>query len=374
MVDFSYQFDIPWLENVTFSSELNTSGQFSGTLNMADPALEELALLLTPGLSAIVVDFNGEVAWGGPLWTRRYTRSTKTLELGGSEFWSYFACRVQAQDYTSTWQTTPADPQLIAYTVTYDALQVNIPDQGLYSPPFLPSSSTPSPTDEWITASYPQDMLQTVDSIVSGLASQGFGAGGFDYVAQPYYDEGGNLLVAVNFVYPRLGRIYGEGTPAWTATFDVGSSDCIDFEFPEDASQVGNVAYEMCPGGSGPPAAWSTGSGVSWPILEQVVTRTGIQNADQNFLEQLAQDDIDIAGVPIVTPVVTMNAAVGVSQPTLPYPGDDVRLIVPFGDPALVVADDVWRIERIETTVPSEGVPTTAYTLNKYPNAGSNPL
>jgi len=372
----AYKAEIPAsaLSGVTFSSELNNPGQFSGTLKLTDPAAQGISPLLVPGNTAIVADLNGSPAWGGILWTKKYTRSRLEAELGGSEWWSYFGSRVQANDYTNTWASTATDPVQIAYTVVNDALGVSYPSQDLYSPPFSVSTVGATPSPSWITASYPLVQYQTVDSIVTALAAQGYEAGGFDVlVTTAYGSTPATLDVGVVLSYPRAGNIYGTG--GWVATADISSDWVTEFEYPEDATQTANKTIESGMGGSGYSFMNVAGVGSRWVLLEQVKTHSGVDNPSPVMLFNWAIADVAVAAWPAVAPLLTVRSDSPVG-PSVVHPGDDLRVHVPgpgFNqyppDPMFPSGFDiVWRVEHTETTVNPEGVATTAITLNVPPS------
>jgi hypothetical protein len=317
-----------------------------------------VAPLIRAGAVALFVDINGILAWGGPIWTKKYTRSTQTLEVGGAEFWAYFASRVQAADYTNTWLTTKADPQAIAKQVVADALAVT------GSPPFTVVNSAASDSAFWTTVSYPLAQLQTVDSIISVLAGQGYQSGGFDYTVQVGYSS--NLPAAqVTFSYPRAGRTYGVG--GWSAAVDISSDTVKDFIYDEDATGQGTKVYESAMGGQ---LYQATAGGViaDWPLLEQVKSHTGMLLPSNNLLTQQAQSDQAISAYPLVTPTVISQAQI--LGPGIVNAGDDVRLLLPPGDPGFPAGFvKVFRIERMDTAVPDNGgLVLSTITFNVVPS------
>ena len=120
-----YLAELP-LQQVTYSSVINGSGQFQATLNVEDPhvaAMDWISATM-PGRTIIWIDIDGALVWGGVLLTRRYTMGSQTIQLGGNDLWSYFNSRVQAADYSYTWMA-PEDPMVIAQKVITDALDVS---------------------------------------------------------------------------------------------------------------------------------------------------------------------------------------------------------------------------------------------------------
>lgn len=79
------------LTNVSFSRAIKGAGTFTGSL----PVIVELdnidAYTATmPGKMALYVTRNGICVWGGIIWSRSYDLTTKTLQINGNEFISYF--------------------------------------------------------------------------------------------------------------------------------------------------------------------------------------------------------------------------------------------------------------------------------------------
>ena len=86
--------DLP-LTGVGFTRVLNAPGTFRGSLHTRDPRVLALAprRLTEPGRTALYVDRDGVLVWGGIIWTTRYTADDGALELGAADFLSYFEHR-----------------------------------------------------------------------------------------------------------------------------------------------------------------------------------------------------------------------------------------------------------------------------------------
>ena len=88
------QAELP-LSGVTFGQELNTAGSFSGKvlvsgLNSINYDVQDYTI---PGRTAIYVDRDGSIVWGGVLWSRSYDSTTQSVTFSGREFESYFERR-----------------------------------------------------------------------------------------------------------------------------------------------------------------------------------------------------------------------------------------------------------------------------------------
>lgn len=91
------------LSGSNFDSLLNGAGAFQAKLPLADRRIQKLDPIgsTQPGRTALYVDRDGSLVWGGIIWTRRYSGADDTLTLAGAEFWSYYK-RVFAAGGVST--------------------------------------------------------------------------------------------------------------------------------------------------------------------------------------------------------------------------------------------------------------------------------
>lgn len=80
------------LRNSSFGWKLNDSGSFAGELLLTDPRMQQIDWDdgTSPGRTALYVERDGIIIWGGIIWLRRYNFATKTLQITGNDFWSYF--------------------------------------------------------------------------------------------------------------------------------------------------------------------------------------------------------------------------------------------------------------------------------------------
>src|SRR5215475_592912 len=79
------------LRGVSFDKRLNDTGSLRGELKVTDPEIRDRVprRLTEPGRTALYVDRDGDLLWGGIVWTSRYAASSGTLELGAADFLSY---------------------------------------------------------------------------------------------------------------------------------------------------------------------------------------------------------------------------------------------------------------------------------------------
>ena len=90
--------EIPFT-GVSYERALSKAGSFSGTIPMIEAtASYNLYETTMPGKTALYVLRNGVCVWGGIIWSRSYSPSSKTLNVDGQEFISYLYHR-------AVWQT-----------------------------------------------------------------------------------------------------------------------------------------------------------------------------------------------------------------------------------------------------------------------------
>lgn len=413
--EFSYRFyDLYTMEplgsmpinKATYTKKLNGAGSFQGSVYLEDPRLQNLGIanMCHPGRTAMFIDVDGTLDWGGVIWTRNYQRSTRTLTLGGSELWSYIYSRVQAADYSTSW-IGPADPMQIAKTIVQDALAVA--NSALADMTVAIQGATS--TTEWVSMSFPYIQLQTVGMIVTMMQQMGYTIG-YDFAVDVSYDAYWNPMYQLTLSNPRRGRVAGK------TGLMVDVSQCVDWTYPEDASRTGNKLYETSTAAASmldiEVADGPLQSG--YPLLEQLVEHPNINSVPtgnlQEVLHAVALGDLAVMAYPAVTPTVTVAIA-NTSQLQLGdfIVGDDIRFYVPSvaaptpgatsfdsslstdfpaGMDGITTSgaglcydprfpnglDTYFRIIQQDTTVNDEGLSTFKLTLNVPPSASGQPV
>ncbi|TQN28271.1 hypothetical protein FHX37_3604 [Haloactinospora alba] len=86
--------DLP-LTGVSFSRVLNGTGKLRANLPTRAPGVRALEprRLTEPGRSAVYVDRDDRLVWGGIIWTTRYAAADGTLEISAADFLSYLEHR-----------------------------------------------------------------------------------------------------------------------------------------------------------------------------------------------------------------------------------------------------------------------------------------
>src|SRR3954462_6964694 len=78
--------EIP-LSDVSFTLPINDAGTLSATVPLYSRS--GLAQTLATARTALYVDRDGVLVWGGVLWTRRYDAKDTSLQLDALDFLSY---------------------------------------------------------------------------------------------------------------------------------------------------------------------------------------------------------------------------------------------------------------------------------------------
>jgi hypothetical protein len=345
---------------VTFGLKLNDAGSFAGTLNLADAkirAADPIDNTQTQRTALYVVadsDDFGVILWGGIIWTRRYDSTTRQLQIGASDFWSYFARRRVTIDYKPFF----VDQLTIAAHLINAAQSAPGGDIGVVP--------TYTASGVHVTEVYNGYEYKQVDQAITDLAGAD---NGFDfapiYVA---YADDGSITKTMQLDWPRRGRVAG----STGLVFDLSSADCLSYVWPEDGSQSANTIYALGTG-SGTSQLEATASDTTqidggYPLLEDTYSAKSELSQFQLGLRGLAY--LAAVEAPITQPEITFRA-----DGTVPLGsflvGDDARIrcdadpFFPFG------LDAYWRINQLDVTPGDEGVPTMKLTLAVPPDLSS---
>jgi hypothetical protein len=280
-------------KGTTFGQSINAPGPWAGVLPITDPRVQKFDFLdaSRTGRTLLCVDLNGTLVWGGIIWTRKYRKTQKLLQVGAAEIGSYFKQRLQAADYTTTFEAGE-NPLLIVKTIVEDALAVGNIAGGI-TLSIHEQGEAPK-----IAESYPSTSLQTLENIVNTLSQMGYGAG-FDYSFDVAYEPGTTTPeVILNLWFPRQGRVAEE------TGIVLLDKDCVDWEYPEDSTPQATSITETGSGGPNiEPANLST-TIPGYPLLERTMSRTQILS--EEVLEEIAIGDLGLYCYPVVTPWIEL--------------------------------------------------------------------
>lgn len=392
------------LSQVSFGSQLLQPGTFSGTIDIASQAVQNLGVfdLIQPGKTALLVDYLGSFIWGGIIWTAPYDQddTKRQVQISATELWSYIQNqRAQATDYSAPpysgitgngsvmpiWDASATealgvyDPVLIAWQMLSDATYyvphanlfggTGIAANGYTDPSSYLASGTATPQGDYLSESYPYSSLQQIGSAISQLATLGLGVG-FDYMVDVGGSAMGSVTCTVNLSYPRRGRLFSQ------SNLVLDCQRALKFSIPSDATQIGNTVYEQGSNGALSVSQNLQPLNGGYPVLERIMSRA-VQSANvMQVLAACGAADLAIYSYPLYTPVVTTDLFTGPLQLGQFILGDDVYWRIPATDgvgnvfcPRFPMGLNVEaRIIAWQATVADAGTSTLDVTLSEPPS------
>ncbi len=314
-----------------WSQQLNAAGQWSGSLNLADPKVQNLNALTgtRPGRTLLIVDVDGAIAWGGIVWTRQFNSVSRILTVAGSEAFSYFSHRLQAADYTvpptggpgyAYWSANPQSADYIGAAIIADALGKA---GSAFSTMALVIAETIGNVNP-ITETWPATQLQAIDSMINSVSGGGY-LTGFDFSIDWQWSagQGSTPVPTMTFAYPRRGRVAGT-----TGLIIDANAPGASYQWDEDASgQTGNL-YGTASGAGGLTTVASDPSPITagGPLLESYASYSLV--GSQSSLNAAAQGDLARLEWPVVAPQVTLpmfGTTLSIGDFLL---GDDAQLLI----------------------------------------------
>jgi hypothetical protein len=333
------------LTGVTFGQNLNSAGDFSGHLIITDrrETAYDILTYTTPGKTALYIDRNGVLVWGGIIWSRTYNSTTQKLSLAGREFESYFEHRRVG----TTNVFTPGTDQLaVAQTLVTQAQAVAYGNIGV-----IVGSETSGKT---LTNFYPifDYEHRPVFDAVRELSAQSLPYG-YDFNIDVAYDGSNVPTKTLKLDYPQRGTVYGP-TLATAPLLEL-PGQIVEYEYPEDGNTMSNVIYGY--GAGSPPGTYQATAidnsklAAGFPLLENTANFSNIY--DPNVVNNLTAGQVAAQSSPIVVMKITWDAY---NTPTLGdfKTGDDFRIRItdarfPTG------FDDNVRLTRYDVTVGESG-------------------
>jgi hypothetical protein len=300
------------LTNVNFTQAQNAAGTFSGDIIISDATEPALNIInaTQPARTALYVDRNGVLIWGGIIWYRQYDSESQHLQLTAREFLSYFERRRinTDQTYTSTDQLAIARNLIALAQSTPNGnigVQVGAETSGVL-----------------ISRTFHAYEQKTVYAALLELSQA---TNGFDFDIQVAYDGGGNPTATLRLGYPRLGTAYSS-TNVSAPVLDF-PGNAIAYQYAEDGS-LAATSFTAVGAGSNEGQIQSnqisaTQLAAGWPLLEDVASYSDL--TDTTLLGNLATGRLNASINPPVTLQMTMPPY---ADPTLgTYSvGDDVRV------------------------------------------------
>jgi hypothetical protein len=317
------------LTSVRFSQQINSPGNFSATLQLAGLQVNDLnvANATIPARTAIYVDRDGTLVWGGILWNREYSSKDQTLTLNANEFESYWNRRRITTDtvFTNTDQLTAVQ------TIVTNANAATNGNIGI--------AVGAETSGVLINRTFYGYEYKTVLSAIQDLSKS---ATGFDFNIQVYYDSNGNPAKLLRLGYPRYGRKYST-TSTSVPVFEL-PGNITEYTWPEDGSTAANYLYTLG-AGSNPgkliaTAYDGTKTAAGWPLLEEQANYSDV--SDLTLLANLATAQVSIVSYPPTTIKITMPPSLDPIFGSYEV-GDDARIRI-LDDRFPNQLDTVYRI------------------------------
>lgn len=268
------------LKKVTFDSKLNDIGSLSGSLPMADSQVTKLQPWSnTPGgRTALYVDRQGVLVWGGIVVTRRYSGGSNApggsgaymLDIGASEmFWYFRDKRAITADVTFT----NIEQLTIATNLINTAQAVASGNIGASVLSINPSGTSVLRTQTWRGSDRKKVGQALMDTAVLDNGFDWQLRIGYGLAGQPAGVPGKQLALG----YPRLGNPFT--TSGWVFEFP---GNIVDYSWPEDSALQAVTAYVQ-----------GTGSGAA--MIQSSNTVTSLLDAGYPLLEEVfaAKDQVD---------------------------------------------------------------------------------
>ncbi len=337
------------ITGVSFTQQLNTSGTFTGHLLLSGVNATDLNVSAgtIPGRTAIYVDRNGVLVWGGVLWNRQYNSDTQTLTFQAREFESYF----ERRKITTTQVYTNTDQLVIANALMNGAQAAPSGNIGVIT--------TPAVSGVLVSRTYYGYELKNVYQAIQDLSKQ---LNGFDFNIQVAYDGGGNPTKRLVLSYPKSGTTYSP-TSLSAPVFQFPAGNMVEYEYPEDGSIAANTIYALGAGSNeGKLIATATDPALlaaGFPLLEQEANYSDI--TDATMLSSLATGQIKATAYPPTTLRVVAPPSQNPVFGTYVI-GDECRVIITdnrFPD----TLDAIYRLVALSVTPGEDGPERITLTL-----------
>lgn len=347
------------LFGVSFNRELNTAGSFNGQMLLSDNRATKYNVTAStiPARTAVYVERNGVLVWGGILWSRSYDSTSQTISFTATEFESYFTHRriVANYDFINV-------DQLTACQGIINNLQA-LPNGNIGITVGTEVSGV------LITKSIFDYELKPCLEFIYELSK---GSNGFDFNIDVAYGLGNALTKTMKMDYPRRGKAYSPSDP--NALMLEFPANVIAYSYPEDGSRTTNTLYGIG-GGAGANALIAVRQdagqlSTGWPLLENSVSYTDYD--DPALLSGITQGNLNALLYPVE--VITVTFPTNTTDPLYGTynTGDDVRLRI-TDDRFPNTLDVIRRISSIQFNVGDNGADLITVTLVEVPTIYANP-
>ncbi len=324
--------------------------------------------LTRPGRTALYALRDDRPIYGGILWTSRYDSTTQKIELGSSDWWSYFDHR----KVLPVLPPTPTVTDVAALSVSYTQVDQNDIARQLVQLAAAHTGGDIGLTYDTTTSGVLRDRtyfgyeLADIGQAIKQLSEVD---GGPDIA----FGVGANLDTNGRPVRTmRVGNPYiGQDGADWV--FETGAN-ILSYTFPSDATRMANRYYAKGEGsdlGSLIAVAEDTGSlDDGWPALELDEAYSNV--VEPETLQAHADADQYAARLPVATPtfVVSGDGRDRAGNRVYPHIG-----AYGVGDRARIVLQDIFfadgidfpaRIIAIDIDPGDDGVETVALTVAPF--------
>lgn len=317
------------LSDVSFDLMLNGAGSFTGTLPLRDKRVSAVGptAATEPSRTALYVDRDGVLVWGGIIWTRQYSNSTGMLTIGGNEFWSYFRRR-----FIPNYSSPNSDQLAIVQDLCLGAQSDPKGNIGVTI-----GHETSGVLRAYSSAAYE---LKPVGEAVEELSQLDRG---FDFAIDVQY-VAGVPTKTLTLCYPRRGRAAAANNLIFASPGNV-----IDFDWDEDGTAQSTYVYVQ-------------GVGEGDSMIRSIVSAPDMLDAgyprldgsialkdatDQTTANDRARAESAATKVAVTVPQIVVRGNV---EPVLGsyIVGDDIRIAIEPGNPRFPAGlDTVQRITQI---------------------------
>ena len=322
--------------NVNFTQQLNSAGTFSASILISDKVETQLNIInsTTPSRTAIYVDRDGVLVWGGIIWSRDYDATSQHLTVNAQEFESYFSRR----RITATTVFTNTDQLAIArslITTAQSAIGGNINVQT--------GSETSGVLVNRIFYGY------ELKGVYQALLDLSQSTQGFDFNIQVAYNTVKQPTKTLVLGYPMSGTRWSATNPA-APVFEFPSANIIEYQYSEDGSLTANTFTVFGAGSNeGQIQAVATRPDLisaGWPLLEDVANYSDL--TDSSLLSNIATGRLNASVTPPVSLKIVAPPYVAPTLGTYNI-GDDIRVRI-LDDRFPNGLDAVYRLIGLNVT------------------------
>jgi hypothetical protein len=291
------------LTNVSFTQVLNTAGSFSGSILGSD--VQELGYDISgstiPARTAIYVDRDGVLIWGGVIWLRTWDSDSQHYNFSAREFGSYLEHARITSNYMSGNQALVYQ-NVDQLTVAQDIINKMQSQVGADIDIVVPTNVS----GILVTRVYYDYEYKEVFAAIKDLSNQ---QDGFDFNIDVAYDVFGEPRKYARTDYPYRGTTFDAASPS-ALVFEF-PGNIVTYEWPDDGAQAVNKMYGIGPNSNeakiraeATPSTNRIEQG--WPLLEDTVNYT--DQYDPTLLYQQTLGAVTARQLPVATPKIVVPA------------------------------------------------------------------